>query len=251
MSYTFQNASIKRSSTISEDLDKTVISEESTKAPAFPPLLRKISDMLELENGITYYVQIGCFILTIKSEYYINFSESNYSNISFKQKITSNIQGNAFNSMSKNMEARKIQETPIDLSKVNRTLEGTDVQKPLKKAITNKSEKSKNNLHDSFLHISVNSNIYDCQNFTIPSNKKTTLIGRSSNCDIVLNSNHVSKMHCRIVFNSQSQKWILFDGSSTINSSSGTWLVIKDKCHIKKGQNDFRFGNSKFIIDYV
>ena len=40
------------------------------------PILYKIKNPIELENGYTYYIQISNYILTIKTEYFVNYNES-------------------------------------------------------------------------------------------------------------------------------------------------------------------------------
>lgn len=58
-------------------------------------------------------------------------------------------------------------------------------------------------------------------------------IGRQENCDIKLQGNLVSKIHCTIFYTPE-KGWVLYDGDMTRaqNSTNGTWVYINDNTEV-------------------
>jgi pSer/pThr/pTyr-binding forkhead associated (FHA) protein len=61
------------------------------------------------------------------------------------------------------------------------------------------------------------------------------ILGRATNCDIVIGQNTISREQCRFFFNSDSlddackmRRWYIRDGSDQRESANGTWLCLTD-----------------------
>lgn len=64
----------------------------------------------------------------------------------------------------------------------------------------------------------------------------TIRIGRSNNCDVVIEDAVLSKMQAHIYFNHEQQCWILMDGApGGKHSLNGTWLYLNEDFEIYNG----------------
>lgn len=217
--------------------------------PKSIPILFRIETFYDLENGVSNLFQIGSFVIVVKSEYH--YSLKCYDSIKSSIKRNSGITPHKVLSSGITKKKFFVESGPIgNVNKLNESNEiNTDNQSvEIEKSYINVNSSSN---FECLLHISINSKNYDCQTYSISSTKKIVSIGRSQSCNIVLDNPDVSKIHCRIVYNYQTKKWRIYDGSQTAASSYGTWLVVKSKCLIQKGKNELRYGNSKFILDNV
>jgi hypothetical protein len=78
--------------------------------------------------------------------------------------------------------------------------------------------------------------------------KSPITIGRSQDCEILIDDNMLSRVHCTIDF--KNEKWYIIDGvineeGNIKNSTNGTWIyafedtLIKDKMTFKANHNLF------------
>lgn len=85
--------------------------------------------------------------------------------------------------------------------------------------------------------------------YLFPQSIKSLTIGRSDKCNIVINSNLLSQIHCTIRFKEEINKWEIIDGSGKKPSTNGTWFLAqnaiplcnndpsKEEMYIKIGQD--------------
>ena len=74
--------------------------------------------------------------------------------------------------------------------------------------------------------------------FKRPLKNQYILIGRSSKCNIHINSNLLSKMHCNISYDYDKKTYTIKDGFNNKYSTNGTWLVVNDKIKIINNNYD-------------
>jgi hypothetical protein len=60
-------------------------------------------------------------------------------------------------------------------------------------------------------------------------------IGRSNNCDVVIEDAVLSKFQAHIYFNHEKECWCLEDGFNSKKSLNGTWLYLNDDFEIYDG----------------
>ena len=111
--------------------------------------------------------------------------------------------------------------------------------------ISNKKNKSNDDKRINFKIFSGNiNNDY----FSFDKNKTKIIIGRGSDCDIIIKNYMLSRYHCTIFF--KNSKWFISDGLIKDNdfikpSTNGTWLyafeeiIIDDKMIFKSNKNLF------------
>jgi len=63
--------------------------------------------------------------------------------------------------------------------------------------------------------------------FYFPYSKKEISIGRLNFCDIQIQDNLLSKLHCRI-WSSKEKEWFISDGNKDDASTNGTWLYLNE-----------------------
>ena len=99
-------------------------------------------------------------------------------------------------------------------------------------------------------------NKYDPINF-LPS-KSTIKIGRSANCDITINDNLLSRIHCTIEHRNNFG-WVIKDGNEVKNkdgtldikrSTNGTWMYAMEECVIFEGMV-FKTNHNLFECHYL
>lgn len=56
--------------------------------------------------------------------------------------------------------------------------------------------------------------------------KKKILIGRGKKCDIILHEKSYSRVQSSLVFNTELNKWELYDGEDNKYSTNGTWIYL-------------------------
>ena len=202
------------------------------------PILFKIRNFVELENGQNYIFQIGSVIITINTEYFISFTESvmtfnqakqtPFLKANSKQKVLLRENSSSSNTFSQNeVQADTL---PKLKSNFNVTIDDPSCE--------------------SQAYIKISSTLFESQEFTIPSSKLITKIGRSNKNDIICEGTDISKSHCMICFNKSTKKWRIYDGYENSSSSNGTWMVVSNRINLEGGMSIFRFGKYKFVIDY-
>lgn len=64
-------------------------------------------------------------------------------------------------------------------------------------------------------------------------------IGRSSDCELVVNDGLLSRYHCSISYDSSSTAWIIHDGLYSQGehklSTNGTWIYLKEEVELTEG----------------
>ena len=203
------------------------------------PILFKIRNYIELENGQNYIFQIGSVIITINTEYFISFTESvmtfnqgkqaPFLKANSKQKLLFRENSSSTNTFSHN-EAQ-VETLPKLNSNFNATIEDPSCE--------------------SQAYVKISSTLFESQEFTIPSSKQITKIGRSNKNDIICEGTDISKSHCMVCFNKSTKKWRIYDGYENSSSSNGTWMVVSKRINLEGGLSIFRFGKYKFAIDYI
>jgi hypothetical protein len=79
--------------------------------------------------------------------------------------------------------------------------------------------------------------------------KSNISIGRSSDCDIQLKNSFISKLHMRIEFNPNINKWTLLDGSPKKPSSQGSWVILNSKTAIEENC-EVKFNNHLMSFNF-
>ena len=121
-----------------------------------------------------------------------------------------------------------------DLLKENRTIE--------------KVKDDINEDEDKTINLKIFSGNIKHGNFSFDKNKCKILIGRGSDCDIIIEDYMLSRFHCTIFF--KNDKWFICDGliennNYIKNSTNGTWLyafedtIIYDNMIFKSNNNLF------------
>jgi len=118
----------------------------------------------------------------------------------------------------------------------------------------NETKESNNNIHNmnnintkNLLNIKVFYGLPNHDILTFSPEKSPFHIGRSEECEIVLNDNMLSRIHCSIEF--KNNVWFINDGyengGEIIQSTNGTWMYpdfdipIEDKMVFKSNRNLF------------
>ena len=107
-------------------------------------------------------------------------------------------------------------------------------------------DKIKDNTDEKLINLKIFSGNIKHGNFSFDKNKEKILIGRCSDCDIIIEDFLLSRFHCTIFF--KNDKWFICDGLVENNnyikkSTNGTWLyafediIIEDNM-IFKGNNN-------------
>ena len=60
-------------------------------------------------------------------------------------------------------------------------------------------------------------------------------MGRSNNCDVVIEDAVLSKFQAHIYFNAEKECWCLEDGFTGKRSLNGTWLYLNDDFEVYDG----------------
>lgn len=93
-------------------------------------------------------------------------------------------------------------------------------------------------------------NIKQC-NLTFSPNKTPIIIGRSKDCDVIIEDKMLSRFHCSIEF--RKDKWFVTDGYLENNnikkSTNGTWIYASEDTLISNGMI-FKANNSLFICSF-
>ena len=106
----------------------------------------------------------------------------------------------------------------------------------------NNNEKSENSLNLKIFSGNIKHGI-----LTFSPKQSPFIIGRSQDCDVIIDDNLLSRYHCTIEF--RNGKWFIIDGYIDNNnikkSTNGTWIyafedtLIKDKMIFKANNNLF------------
>ena len=87
---------------------------------------------------------------------------------------------------------------------------------------------------------------------TFDKNKEKIIIGRCSDCDVIIEDNLLSRFHCTIYF--KNNKWFICDGYMDENyinkkSTNGTWLYAFEDIIIEEGMI-FKSNHNLFICSF-
>ena len=89
-------------------------------------------------------------------------------------------------------------------------------------------------------------------NLSFTPRQSPLIIGRSQDCDVIIDDNMLSRFHCSIEF--RNDKWFIMDGYIDNNnykkSTNGTWIYAFDDALITIGMI-FKANNNIFICNYV
>jgi hypothetical protein len=89
-------------------------------------------------------------------------------------------------------------------------------------------------------------------NLSFTPKQSPLIIGRSQDCDAIIDDNMLSRFHCSIEF--RNDKWFIMDGYIDNNhykkSTNGTWIYAFDDTLITNGMI-FKANNNLFICNYV
>ena len=106
----------------------------------------------------------------------------------------------------------------------------------------NNNEKSENSLNLKIFSGNIKHGI-----LTFSPKQSPFIIGRSQDCDVIIDDNMLSRFHCSIEY--RDDKWYITDGYNDNNnikkSTNGTWIyafedtLIKDKMIFKANNNLF------------
>jgi len=125
---------------------------------------------------------------------------------------------------------------------------GQDEDNLLKENIQNKTRQENNK---DIINIKIFSNNIKNYILTFDKNKKNILIGRSSNCDVIIEDNLLSRFHCMIYF--KDNKWFICDGymenDKNKKSTNGTWLYAFEDINIEQG-TIFKSNHYLFICSF-
>ena len=105
-----------------------------------------------------------------------------------------------------------------------------------------------NNNDDKTINLKIYSGNIKQRNVSFDKNKSKILIGRCSECDIIIEDYMLSRFHCTFFF--QNGKWFICDGlmeneNHIKNSTNGTWIyafedtIIYDNMKFKSNNNLF------------
>ena len=126
---------------------------------------------------------------------------------------------------------------------------GQDKENLLKENIP--YEKTEENNEDMLINLKIFSNDIKHGILTFDKNKQNIIIGRSSNCDVIIEDKLLSRFHCTIYF--KNDKWFLCDGymENNINkkSTNGTWLYAFEDINIEQGMI-FKSNHNLFICSF-
>jgi len=72
------------------------------------------------------------------------------------------------------------------------------------------------------------------QTFTVdPQTKRTAVMGRVDECDLVVDDSILSKKHCTFSYDATQFKWSVIDGFNLRGSLNGTWVYLSSEQAIK------------------
>ena len=66
-----------------------------------------------------------------------------------------------------------------------------------------------------------------------PQSKRTAVMGRVDECDLVVEDSILSKKHCTFSYDSTQQKWSVNDGFNLRSSLNGTWIYLSQEQPIR------------------
>ena len=83
------------------------------------------------------------------------------------------------------------------------------------------------------------------------SNSEEVLLGRSDICNIKLESNILSKVHCTFKFNIKEKAWYVSDGTGERSSTNGTWMFCNSKYELNDEETQAKIGKSVITIKKI
>jgi hypothetical protein len=117
--------------------------------------------------------------------------------------------------------------------------------------ISNKDDEEYNNL----LNVKIFSGNIRHGNLSFNPKQSPIIIGRSQDCDFIIEDSMLSRFHCTVKFLEEDNKWVIFDGiydkeSNKIkNSTNGSWKYAFEDCLIYNGMR-FKANHNVFICSF-
>ncbi len=114
---------------------------------------------------------------------------------------------------------------------------------------------NENNTNDETFENSINLKIFSSNirhgNLSFTPQQSPFIIGRSQDCDVIIDDNMLSRFHCCIEY--RNDKWFITDGYIDNNnikrSTNGTWIYAFDDTLITNGMI-FKANNNLFICNF-
>ena len=126
---------------------------------------------------------------------------------------------------------------------------GQDEDNILKENIT--KDNMKENDENKLINLKLFSSNINHGILTFDKNKEKIVIGRCSDCDVIIEDTMLSRFHCTIFF--KNDRWFICDGFIENNynkkSTNGTWLYAFENTIIKNGMI-FKSNHNLFICSF-
>ena len=108
-----------------------------------------------------------------------------------------------------------------------------------------------NNNNEKMINLKIFSGNIRHGNFSFSPEQSPFIIGRSQDCDIIIDDNLLSRFHCTMEY--RNGKWFIIDGyidnGRIINSTNGTWIYAFEDILIKN-KMIFKSNNHLFICSF-
>lgn len=79
-------------------------------------------------------------------------------------------------------------------------------------------------------------------------NNGDVFIGRSEICNIKLDENILSKIHCSFKYDKAKKMWLISDGNGERPSTNGTWMFCNSKYELIENETQAKIGKSIITI---
>jgi hypothetical protein len=117
--------------------------------------------------------------------------------------------------------------------------------------LSEKNNTENDEIYKNFINLNIFSENIKHGNINFSPNQSPISIGRSPECDIIINDNMLSRFHCFIEY--KNGKWYVTDGYIEGNfnkkSTNGTWIYAFDDILVKNGMT-FKANKNIFICTF-
>jgi hypothetical protein len=114
--------------------------------------------------------------------------------------------------------------------------------------LSEKNNTENDEIYKNFINLNIFSENIKHGNINFSPNQSPISIGRSPECDIIINDNMLSRFHCFIEY--KNGRWYITDGyieeNSIKKSTNGTWIYAFDDILVKNGMT-FKANKNIFI----